>query len=350
MFLLSVLTHEIVFQGEAVLVSKDFSDIFPKTEAQFDGVSTGHADLLADCVDKSHFLVMSAFQREKGIDDDVIDIVAKTNIMTVPNPNANAFTTTDQLHPTVYVLSGLADLSLFFNSIMYAHATYVQDNSPDGNRLWSLCNKFIVGKQNRKYFLPCLCQDFNDRGMFDDAAMRVSHSLAFPILHEYAHKVLKHAPVDPKENMLQEFDADVKAVALFEDVRNRNVALYMALEFLKLIQLLDYLTLESTHPYCHRRLTNLYDTYKSEMMPFLDKMYRKLIERMERIHVGFDSSRGRENSRLQRLKIALFGVDFSPFPDMVDLADYESSKVQLYDLIGKYRTPSGIRIDVPTCT
>lgn len=344
MDIFSILNHESTYicsneeftdsmQFSYMLMSGRFADKFPKTTSEFIEASCDHTEFLEELIHDSHYFLMRRICDEIDNDDDIKKMIIETPIVSLPHPNANAFTTAKQHHPAIYILYGLADLAIFFNSIMYAYNNYIR-NATDNSILWRLCHKFIIGKQKHNFYLPSIITDLNDSKMLQEASIASKLALCFVMMHEHCHNRLNHAKVDFKMSIQQEFDADSMAINLME---NKNVALHMALEFFKLIQLLDYLNIESTHPYCHKRLLNLFNKYEEQMMPFLKKMYLEQISRTEKIYVAFNSGRNPLINAYNKLKVFVFNLKLHPIPNISDLADYNSSKDALYALINKGR-------------
>lgn len=237
----------------------------------------------------------------------------------------------------MFILSGLIDLAMFFNSIMFAHLSYIRDNDDDGSLLWNLANKFIIGKQLHNFYLPWICNDLQDNEMFKTAALNTEHAVCFAMLHEYGHARLNHRKRElDAQNIQQEFDADAMAIELID---NKSLALFMALDFFKLYEVTNYFKAERTHPYCHKRLLNLYSKYEHQMIPEVKKQYEFRIDRTEKIFSGFDLCREKPLKNMyEKAKATVLGVTLQPVPNIADLDDYNDSRTKLYELINKNRS------------
>jgi len=337
----SILTHKelvvvsrpvlTVDQLRAFLTSARFINAFPDTSSAFASLPCPNKDELVRLGNIAHDILLLAFENSKQVDDDVIDLLHRTVVVNRPNGCANAYASIGGQWPIVVILAGLTDLAMFFNSIFYLVANYAIDDDSHRN-IWELYLKFIVGKERHSYFLPWIWEDMMDGEMYKYAAFNSTHAVCFAFLHEYAHIRLGHKKLESHQSIEQEFAADAAAINLID---NKDLALFMALEFFKLFELLDYLKLESSHPYCHKRLLHLYEAHKAEMNSRIREMYEFHIKRATRIFSGMDSGRHLPpiNKFWGRLPV-IFG-NWKPFPRLDNVTDYLAAKGRLYTLINR---------------
>lgn len=318
-----------VDQLRGFLMSARFNNAFPDTSPFFTSLPCPNKEKLVRLGEKAHDILLLAFKNSKQIDDDIVDLLHRTVVVNRPSGNANAYVSIGEEWSTVVILAGLTDLAMFFNSIFYVLANYAIDDNSHRD-IWRLYLKFIIGKERYSYFLPSIWEDMADSKMYEYAAFNSSHAICFAYLHEYAHIHLGHKKLEGHQSIQQEFAADAAAINLID---NKDLALFMAIEFFKLFELLDYLKIESSHPYCHKRLLHLYETHKAEMNSRIREMYEFHIKRSTRIFVGMD--RGKHVPPINRFwaKLHIIFGNWESFPNLDNVDDYLAEKDRLYSLI-----------------
>jgi hypothetical protein len=239
--------------------------------------------------------------------------------------------------PQIIIISaGLCDFAIFMSSINYCLEKNISSYSQsDLDDFRDVINKFIFGKSQCNFYFPWISRDLNDDEMSSNSKFMAGHAIAFCILHEYAHLLLNHDRKDGLQSQAQEFEADEKAVHL---IKNKDIVMYMAIQFFKMFELYDFMQIQKTHPLSYTRLEKIYEMCKLDLSEYMVGYYQSSIKRAKRIAGGWEPSyaayKNPENSLLKDMIEQLSDTNlFKPVPRISNVDEYIEAKRDLYKIL-----------------